>query len=189
MTRPSHAVPQNPESAPAERLSLRDVASRLNERGVEIGYSTLSEFVKTGDIADQLGVGGSGQRREFHADVVDILAAFFPEYRENGGKTPQAPAMLRSFLRTQNALIRTGTSEMVPTATGTPPPPADPVAVAEAQGRALGLAQNEKALTAKEAADLLSISVSTLRKSVPPYRRFGKSPQGDRWLMSDLLRK
>lgn len=165
-------------------LTLKAVLDALKERGVEIGYSTLSELIATGDIAQQLGAGGDGSKREFHADVVEVLAAFLPAFKEWGGKRPQAPDFLRGFLRQRNpgettALLMIGETAKV----------VDPVAVAEAQGRAQGLAQAERVLTAKEAAEVLSISVPMLRKTVPAWKRFGKSAQGDRWLLSDLLRK
>jgi hypothetical protein len=47
---------------------------------------------------------------------------------------------------------------------------------------------NEQVLTAQEAADVLKISVRLLRKTVKPWKRFGNSTAGDRWLFSDLLR-
>jgi hypothetical protein len=47
---------------------------------------------------------------------------------------------------------------------------------------------SERVLTANEAAELLRISPRMLRRGVPPWRRFGRSPSGDRWLLSDLLR-
>jgi len=64
----------------------------------------------------------------------------------------------------------------------------NPLAVAEAQGRAHGLAMSERVLTANEAAEVLRISPRMLRRSLPAWRRFGNSPSGDRWLLSDLLR-
>lgn len=43
----------------------------------------------------------------------------------------------------------------------------------EAQGRAHGLAMQERVMTAQEAADYLHISVRLLRRTIKPYRRFG----------------
>ena len=63
----------------------------------------------------------------------------------------------------------------------------DPVAAFAAQGRAQGLAMTERVLTAKEAAEIARISPALLRKSIAPWRRFGSSPRGDRWLLSQLL--
>jgi hypothetical protein len=65
----------------------------------------------------------------------------------------------------------------------------NPLAVAEAQGRAHGLAMSEKVLTAREAAEMLHISPRMLRRCVRPWKRFGDSPAGDRWLLSDLLHR
>lgn len=58
----------------------------------------------------------------------------------------------------------------------------------EAQGRAQGLAAQERILTAKEAAEVLRISARTLRKHFPAWRRIGTTASGDRWRLSDLLR-
>ena len=185
MTDANSSVSTNSET-PADSLTLQQLHAELTARGVPIGYSALSEFLKTGDISDQLKSGGAGNRRAFHPDVAEILAAFFPEYRAAGGKSPQAPAMLRSFLKQRN---NTGDGfALVPQIAETAKQ-ADSIAVAEAQGRAQGLAQSERVLTAKEAADVLSVSVRQLRRTVKPYRRFGNSPTGDRWLLSDLLRR
>ncbi|MDX1934160.1 MAG: hypothetical protein SFU56_16285 [Capsulimonadales bacterium] len=65
----------------------------------------------------------------------------------------------------------------------------NPIVFAEQMGRAEGLAQREAVLNAREAAHLLKISPKLLRRTVKPWRRFGGSPAGDRWLLSDLLSK
>ena len=67
--------------------------------------------------------------------------------------------------------------------------PINPTVFAEQVGRAEGLAQREMVLNAQEAAHLLKISPRLLRRSITPWRRFGGSPSGDRWLLSDLLAK
>lgn len=187
----------SPEApTPALPMTLRDAANALRAQDVEIGYSTLSELLKTGDIAQQLGLGGAGNRREIHPDAVAVLAAFLPEFRAAGGKTPQAPAMLRGFLRQRaEGLVLAGTTDLVISETAnmmseTAKPrflESDPAHLAAVQGRAQGLAQTERVLTAREAADVLHVSVRMLRKTVKPFRRFGNSPAGDRWLLSDLL--
>ncbi len=84
-------------------LTLQQLQQELAGRGIFIGYSSLSEFIKTGDVADQLGAGGGGSRRAFHPDALEVLTHFLPEFRAAGGKVPQAPAMLRSFLKQRNS--------------------------------------------------------------------------------------
>jgi hypothetical protein len=168
------------ENSGTEKLSLKQVAELLEARGVEVSYSALSELVNAGDIATQLGVNGGGNRRAFPPAAVDVLAAFLPQYREGRGRIVQAPALLRAFLTKTQALTvpvrQIGeTAELL----------VDPIAVARAQGWTQGL---ERSMTAKEAAEYLQIGVRTLRKSIKPYRRYGNSPDGDRWLLSDLLK-
>lgn len=63
----------------------------------------------------------------------------------------------------------------------------DPLAFAEAQGRAQGLALRERVLTARQAASVLGISTRMLRRTIPAWRRFGRQSIGDRWLLSHLL--
>jgi hypothetical protein len=65
----------------------------------------------------------------------------------------------------------------------------NPIIFAEQMGRAEGLAQRETVLNAREAAHLLKISPKLLRRTIKPWRRFGGSAAGDRWLLSDLLSK
>jgi putative DNA primase/helicase len=65
----------------------------------------------------------------------------------------------------------------------------DPLLLAETQGRAQGLAMREQALCARDAAQVLGISVRMLRRYVQPWRRFGSTAEGDRWLFSELVRK
>lgn len=67
------------------------------------------------------------------------------------------------------------------------PSAVSPADLARIQGRAQGLAMTERVLTAGQAAELLCISVPLLRRSIAPYRRFGNSPAGDRWRLSDLV--
>src|SRR5262245_47453935 len=125
-------------------LTVREVADALKQRDVGLSYSSLSELLNTGDIAEQLRIEGGGNARKILPDVVDILANFWPVYKQNRGRLPQAPDMLRSFLH------RSEPGALVPTA---PPVPAvavrqiaqtpNPVELAEAQGRAQGLAMTE----------------------------------------------
>lgn len=175
-----------------ETLSLQQLHAALKERGLPIGYSTLSDFLGTGDIAEQLGISGSGSRRSIHPDIVDVFAAFYPEFKAAGGKVPQAPAMLRSFLKQRNSTdLRNSTNLTIIGETTSLVPVNQSVEIqvrlSEVQGRAQGLAQAEQVLNAKEASSKLGISVSMLRKTIPAWRRFGNSPRGDRWRSSDLL--
>lgn len=199
---PETAEPNNSGSE-GVGLSLRALHEALAQRGVEISYSGLSELVNTGDVAAQLHAGGAGNRRQFPALAADVLAAFLPAFKDSAAKKPQAPDLLRRFLAAPGSAVPE-TAELVKAGTGsdTWPPsvrggslavrgtdePADALAVAEAQGRAQGLAQSERVLTAAEAAEVLSVSVRQLRETVKPFRRFGRSARGDRWLLSDLLR-
>jgi len=64
---------------------------------------------------------------------------------------------------------------------------ADPLVLAERKGRAEGLAMREVVLNAREAAELLKVSPRMLRRTIKPWRRFGASASGDRWLLSQLL--
>jgi hypothetical protein len=63
----------------------------------------------------------------------------------------------------------------------------DPLVLAERKGRAEGLAMREVVLNAREAAELLKVSPRMLRRTIKPWRRFGASASGDRWLLSQLL--
>lgn len=167
-------------STNSETMTLKQLAEALDARSVGISYTSLSELVNAGDIAEQLGVTGGGNRRAFPREVADILTAFLPQFRQAKGKASQAPDMLRSFLtKPQSALVPISVPQISETA--------NPVALAEAQGRAHGLAMQERVMTAQEAADYLHISVRLLRRTIKPYRRFGISSSGDRWRLSDLL--
>jgi hypothetical protein len=172
-------------------LTLKGLHEALKERNVSIGYSSLSELITEGDIAHQLGAGGGANRREFHRDVAPVFAEFIRSFRRAGGKTPQAPAMLRSFLKQQ---IGSGGGELVPvseegSAIAEMPKQAQPATLEAyaAQGRAQGLAMTERVLTAHECAAVLQLSVSLFRQTVKPWKRFGNSPRGDRWLLSQIL--
>lgn len=173
-------------------LSMRDVLAELNARSVDISYDSLSDLVKAGDISEQLSVTGTGARKEFAPVVVDIIAEFWPQYRQAKGRLPQAPDMLRSFLSTRRT--RTTGTELVPiTSNGNalaPLPQADaptPVQIAEAEGRARGLAEGDSVMNAHDAAEFLGVGVRKLRKYVPASFRLGNSPSDDRWYKSALL--
>lgn len=86
-------------------LSLSELRERLEARGHKMSLSALSEFIKTGDIAQQLRVGGKGNRLEFLPDTLEVLLAFFPQYKAANGKLPQAASMLHSFLKQENTAL------------------------------------------------------------------------------------
>jgi hypothetical protein len=166
------------------KLTLSEVRQRLEDRGVRMALSTLSEFTNAGDISDMLEVGGTTGKREFLPDTVEILAAFFPEYKAAGGRLPQAARLLRSFLKRGNdsdiTPFRTA-SDLALSETSKP----DALQIARAQG----IGQQDRVFTAKEASEFLRVSVLALRKYGPkPFRRFGETPKGDRWRVSDLLK-
>ena len=182
--------------AVATMLTLKQLHAALIEREIAISYPTLSEFIGTGDIARQLHVGGTGNRKEFHPETVEVLATFLPKFRETKGVTKDAaPALLRQFLRqwegegsTEAALapLQATPSRRDTQFVETP----NALQIAAAQGRAQGLAMTEEILTAKQGAALLSVSVSLFRKTEAVRRlavRFGTSASGDRWRKSDLL--
>lgn len=163
-------------------LSLSELRDSLAERGVVMSLSALSEFVKSGDIAAQLRVGGKGNRLEFCAETVDVLAAFFPQYREAKGRLPQAAPMLRSFLKPDNSealvpvpefrreaeLARYGDEglrllrEISETLKQVSPPHEDAL------------------LTAEAAAQILSCHPRSVHRFVPPVKR-------GRWKRSAIL--
>lgn len=80
-------------------LSLSELRETLKTRGIDMSLPSLSEFVKTGKIGEVLGISFKGNRLEIPAGVAEILATFFPRYREAKGRLPQAESMLRSFLK------------------------------------------------------------------------------------------
>ena len=175
----------------AETLTLRGLCDGLNARGVPIGYTALSELIASGDMAAQLGMAGTSGRREFPAAALDVLASFLPVYREAKGRAPQAPNMLRAFLGQSegNQIVPSPTlSALSETPKPGPLSLGDLTALAEAEGRARGLAEADAVLTAKDAAAFLGVSPTLLRASIQPFRRFGKGPRGDRWRKSDLLK-
>lgn len=89
-------------SSEGDALSLRDLHAALEARGVAVSYKTLSEFTGTGDVGELLGAGGGANRRTFPTAAADVLAAFLPRYKEARGRLPQAPEMLRAFLRSSS---------------------------------------------------------------------------------------
>lgn len=197
------AAEEEVADAPVVGLTLLQVHAAIEERGIKIGYSTLSELLKVGDTMQQLNVGGTRGRREFPAEVVDILAEFLPEFRTADTKNSQFAAELKKFLRRRNRasskpkdldddevdalLERAGSSKALV------PAPESLSDYAASEGRARGLAEGDlqfgKLLTAKEAAAICQVSERMLRQTIPPYIRFGKTAHGDRWRISDLFSK
>lgn len=172
-------------------LSLRELHRELEARGVQIKYEALSELIKRGDVAQQLEVGGGANRREFPLKTIDTLAVFIPAFQaQTLIKNEGIPDALRSFMkRGVGALLPSGVGgmDLVRQIASTPEPP-DAIAVAEAQGRAQGLAMADEVFTPQEAAKFLRTTVRQLRKYGPtPFRRVGLSKEGDRWRKSDLV--
>ena len=92
-------------SSGGDALSLRDLHGALEARGVAVSYKTLSEFTGTGDVGELLGAGGGANRRTFPPAAVDVMTAFWARYKEARGRLPQAPEMLRAFLRSSPELV------------------------------------------------------------------------------------
>ena len=84
-------------------LSLSELRERLEARGVKMSLPSLSEFVKTDNVAEILNVAGKSNRLEIPVDAVDVIAAFWPEYKAAHGTLRQSAAMLRSFLNRLNS--------------------------------------------------------------------------------------
>lgn len=82
----------------APPLSLKALHTALTDLGVEIPYSSLAQFIGMGDIAEQLGVGGKGNRREFPRWAVNFLADFLAWYTTAGIKKELAPNAVRHRL-------------------------------------------------------------------------------------------
>ena len=188
-------------------MTLLQVHAAIKERGIELGYSSLSELLKVGDALDQLNVGGTRGKREFPAETVDILVEFLPEFRRADTKNSKFAEELKKFLRRRNraarpAPIREPLRELsneeldrIQSEAGSAlvVRESDPGLSLPAmlEGRARGLAEGDlrlgKLLTAREAATICQVSESLLRKTIPAYIRFGKTASGDRWRISDLF--
>ncbi len=179
-----------------DALSLRDLHGALEARGVAVSYKTLSEFTGTGDVGELLGAGGGANRRTFPPAAVDVLAAFWARYKEARGRLPQAPEMLRAFLRSSPELVNPAEGEgggaLVRAATATLPATlreftgsGEPGTAAELLGALRDLAavvraQTERqeaqpppadrALTRDQAAELLACSPRAVGRFVPALR-------------------
>jgi len=168
------------------RLTLSELRERLQDRGVKMGLSTLSELINDGDIAEQLQAERDGNKLLFPIRALDTLAAFIPEFRGNPKFTNQArPEALRSFLhRDSRNLLRA--SEELSEFRGKP----EIELLAEIRGilKEQQVDLSDEVFTAQEAAAFLRCSPKTLRRHCAPSFRLGKSARGDRWYKSDLLR-
>lgn len=98
---------------PAQSLSLKGLHAALEERGVRVPYSSLSQFIALGDIAEQLGVGGKGNRREFPPEAAEILAVVLPKFEAAKLGKDHAPAFVRHqihhFRGSENSITPTPT--------------------------------------------------------------------------------
>ncbi|MGI4791664.1 MAG: helix-turn-helix transcriptional regulator [Janthinobacterium lividum] len=79
-------------------ISLKDLRAALEMRGVSRPYSSLSQFLALGDIAEQLGTGGKGNRREYPPETVDFLAVLIPEFEAKKLHKDHTPGFVRHRL-------------------------------------------------------------------------------------------
>jgi hypothetical protein len=166
-------------------LTLSELRESLKLRGIDMGLSTLSEFIKTGDIAEQLRVGGKGNRLEFHPQTVDVLAAFLPQYRKAKGRLPQAAAILRAFLKQDES------SALIPVSDFLESPKGATLTQYGDEGLRLlseivetlkkAVPPDDALLTADQAAAILSCSARSVRRRVLPVLR-------GRYRKSDVMR-
>ena len=198
-----------PDTTPKDphTLNLSEFARTCKEQGVDMEYSQFSKFINTGDIAEQLGIGGTKGGRKVPLDAVNVLVNFWPVYVGNRGELPQAPGMLHAFLKKGDALVVTPRNEIAPTpsqelapaarqeiAQAAPVPPTygysptELAAMAVLQGAA---SQLPLYLTVGEAAKVWRVSAKKFRDVGPPPTLClgGEKGRGDRWLLSDLLPK
>ncbi len=82
----------------SEPISLKDLHAALETRGVSRPYSSLSQFLALGDIAEQLGAGGKGNRREYPPETVGFLAVLIPEFESKKLNKEHAAAFVRHRL-------------------------------------------------------------------------------------------
>lgn len=176
---------------PLSSLTLTQLHARLQDAGVEIAYSTLSEIIKIGDTFEQLGGGGTGSKRSFPAAAANTLVEFFPIFRSRKVPYKEFANELRRFKTT---FEDEPSRDLVPLETGLSQSN-DPLSstemaliIARVQGYEQGLAETEDVLTAVQAAKLLQISTRRLRRTIPAAQRFGDTSSGDRWLRSQILR-
>lgn len=82
----------------SEPISLKNLHAALETRGVSRPYSSLSQFLALGDIGEQLGAGGKGNRREYPPETVDFLAVLIPEFEGKKLHKDHAPGFVRHRL-------------------------------------------------------------------------------------------
>lgn len=189
------------QSGNAGLLSLRDISARL-----ETDYGRLRRLADAPGIGELLGAvdvpGAKGVRYAPRAVEVFRRLIRASDAKQLTPGTATAWLKLNEEREAEDAIAGkpqlsnsandaespAGTDLMFSGfAPAAQPSSVDIVAVAQAQGRAQGLAGAERVLTAQEAAEVLSISPALLRKTVPTWKRFGNSSRGDRWLLSDLV--
>jgi hypothetical protein len=169
-------------------LSLRELHELLNQRGIEVSYSTLSAFINyDADIANLLGVSGGKNLRKFPTHAVDVLATFWPIYQEAGGQKPKAYALLRRVVDGGSAVLGSLEPSGSLVRQTVEPGSLEVRQTEELRGRAEGLASTDEVFTAEEASVFLRVTQRQLRVYVKPSFRIGKSSRGDRWYKSDLL--
>ena len=179
-------------------LTVRGLQGRLTESGLDLSYETLSKFINAGDVAEQLQISGGKNGRQIPPDAAVVLTAFWPRYKEKRGTLPQAPDMLRAFLSAapdasalapvrQYAITGEAASTAALSAVREFASTGELATLAQQIGREAGR-WHKPILNATEAARLLGVSIPTLRQHVAPYRRFGQTQRGDRWLLKDLMK-
>lgn len=182
-----------PDATAPVMLTLMQVHRAVQEGGIEIAYSTLSELLKVGDTSSLLGGGGTGGKRSFPPTAPTILVEFIPLFKREGHKNQRFAEELRRWLAEREPVAVPEESSVVVAETGlVRQAPLDEsemaMLLARVQGYEQGLAETDEILTAAQAAKMLHCSTKTLRKSLPPVRRLGDSPSGDRWTRSQIMR-
>ena len=101
-------------------LSLRELHELLNNRGIEVSYSSLSALLAYEGMGELLEVSGGKNLKRFPLKSADILLDFWPVFQEAGGRKPNAVAILRrvlergSWVRGSGELITGGAASLVP---------------------------------------------------------------------------
>jgi hypothetical protein len=78
------------ELSQLSQLTLSEIRERLNDRGIKVANSTLSEIISTGDVADQLQKQKVGNKTLFPVEAVDVLAEVIQIIRADSRLTWQS---------------------------------------------------------------------------------------------------
>ena len=111
-----------------EELTYTRVHEALTADGLRMPKSTFLALMATGDIAEQMGVTGSGNRKGVPAASVELLRTFLPLYISAGSTPRAAPNLLRAHIQgrppdapplvSENREPRNETSDIIPAALG-----------------------------------------------------------------------